>query len=47
MTIIEYIVEADPKTGKKSLFIEGIMLQTEIKNKNGRIYPHDIMGKRS
>ena len=42
---IEYIVEADPKTGKKNVFIEGIMLQTEIKNKNGRIYPHDIMVK--
>ena len=42
---IEYIVEADPKTGKKSVYIEGIMLQTEIKNKNGRIYPHDIMVK--
>ena len=36
---VEYIVEADPQTGKKSVFIEGIMLQTEVKNKNGRIYP--------
>ncbi len=42
---IEYIVEADPKTGKKNVFIEGIMLQTEVKNKNGRIYPKDIMVK--
>ena len=42
---IEYIVEADPKTGKKSVYIEGIMLQTEVKNKNGRIYPKDIMKK--
>ena len=42
---VEYIIEADPKTGKKSVFIEGIMLQTEVKNKNGRIYPKDIMKK--
>ena len=42
---IEYIVEADPKTGKKSVYIEGIMLQTEVKNKNGRIYPKEVMQK--
>ena len=42
---VEYIVEADPKTGKKSVFIEGIMLQTEVKNKNGRIYPKEVMQK--
>ena len=42
---VEYIVEADPKTGKKSVYIEGIMLQTEVKNKNGRIYPKEIMQK--
>ena len=42
---VDYIVEEDPKTGKKSVYIEGIMLQTEVKNKNGRIYPHDIMVK--
>ena len=42
---VDYIVEEDPKTGKKSVYIEGIMLQTEIKNKNGRIYPKAIMQK--
>jgi len=42
---IEYLVEADPKTGKENVFIEGIMLQTEVKNKNGRIYPKEIMQK--
>ena len=42
---IEYLVEQDPKTGKDSVFIEGIMLQTEVKNKNGRIYPKEIMQK--
>lgn len=29
--------------GKKSLFIEGIFLQSAIKNRNGRIYPEGIM----
>ena len=42
---VNYLVEEDPKTGKKNMFIEGIMLQTEVKNKNGRIYPKDIMQK--
>jgi hypothetical protein len=42
---VEYLVEEDPKTGKKNVFIEGIMLQTEVKNKNGRIYPKEIMQK--
>ena len=42
---INYLVEQDPKTGKDSVFIEGIMLQTEVKNKNGRIYPKEIMQK--
>jgi len=27
------------------MFIEGIMLQTEVKNKNGRIYPLEVMKK--
>ena len=31
---IDYLIEQDPKTGKESVFIEGIMLQTEVKNKN-------------
>ncbi len=42
---IEYLLEKDPKTGKDHVFIEGIMLQTEVKNKNGRIYPKEIMQK--
>jgi len=42
---VNYLVEEDPKTGKKNMFIEGIMLQTEVKNKNGRIYPLEVMQK--
>ena len=31
--------------GKKHLYIEGIFLQAEIKNRNGRVYPYDILSK--
>lgn len=42
---IHYITEENPKTGKQDTFIEGVMLQTEVKNKNGRIYPKEVMQK--
>ena len=42
---VNYLVEEDPKTGKKNRYIQGVMLQTEVKNKNGRIYPLDVMQK--
>lgn len=31
--------------GKKALFIEGIFMQADIKNRNGRIYPKHVMSK--
>ena len=34
---VEVIVEQ--RDGKKSMFIEGIFLQGDIKNRNGRMYP--------
>ena len=34
---VEVIVEQ--RNGKKNLFIEGVFLQGEIKNRNGRMYP--------
>jgi hypothetical protein len=42
---VNYLVEINEKTGKKDVYIEGVMLQTEVKNKNGRIYPKEIMAK--
>jgi hypothetical protein len=42
---VNYLVEINEKTGKKDVYIEGVMLQTEVKNKNGRIYPKEIMVK--
>lgn len=40
---VRYITEE--KEGKKTLYIEGVFLQSNIKNRNGRMYPGEIMGK--
>ena len=40
---VRYISEE--KEGKKSLYIEGVFLQSNIKNRNGRMYPGEIMEK--
>ena len=41
---VHYLEEADEK-GKKNYFIEGIFMQGDIKNRNGRVYPKDILAK--
>ena len=38
---VEFIVEESD--GKKSLYIEGIFLQGDIKNRNGRMYPMETL----
>jgi len=35
----------EEKDGEKHLYIEGVFLQSEIKNRNGRIYPLDVLTK--
>ena len=35
----------EEKDGKKTLYIEGVFLQSEIKNRNGRVYPIDVLTK--
>jgi len=35
----------EEKDGKKHLYIEGVFLQSEIKNRNGRIYPFSVLEK--
>jgi len=40
---VEVIVEN--RNGKKSMFIEGIFLQGDIQNRNGRMYPMDTLRK--
>lgn len=42
---IEYLVEADQKTGQKNYFLEGVFLQGNLKNKNGRIYPVNVLAE--
>lgn len=38
---LSYVTEA--ANGKKSVVIEGIFMQAESKNRNGRIYPREVM----
>tara|TARA_B100000003_G_scaffold205040_1_gene218011 strand:+ start:110 stop:760 length:651 start_codon:yes stop_codon:yes gene_type:complete len=38
---VDFIVES--KNGKKSLYIEGVFLQGNIKNRNGRMYPMETL----
>ena len=38
------IVEENEK-GEKDYFIEGIFMQSQIKNRNGRVYPKEVMIK--
>ena len=40
---VEVIVEN--RNGKKNLFIEGVFLQGEIKNRNGRMYPMETLSR--
>ena len=40
---VDFIVEE--KNGKKSMFIEGIFLQGDLKNRNGRMYPMETLRK--
>lgn len=39
------VLTESSEDGKKSYFIEGIFMQGDIKNRNGRIYPSDILEK--
>ena len=38
------IIEQNEK-GEKEYYIEGVFMQSEIKNRNGRVYPKEIMEK--
>ena len=41
---VQYISEAK-EDGKKNYFIEGIFMQGDIKNRNGRMYPAEVLDK--
>ena len=38
---VEFLVEN--KGGKKSMYIEGVFLQADMKNRNGRVYPMETL----
>lgn len=40
---IQYVTEAADEEGKKNYFIEGIFMQGDIKNRNGRVYPSGVI----
>ena len=40
---VEFLVET--RNGKKSMYIEGVFLQGNIKNRNGRMYPTETLRK--
>ena len=42
---VEYITEQDDKTGKKNYKLKGVFMQSEIKNRNGRVYPFEVLDK--
>ena len=39
------VIVEGKEDGKKDYFIEGIFMQSEIKNRNGRIYPKEVIQK--
>ena len=41
---LQYVTEAK-EDGSKNLYIEGIFLQSAIKNRNGRMYPEEVMDR--
>ena len=42
---VNYLIEEDKETGQKNYNLEGVFLQADIKNRNGRIYPVDVLDK--
>ena len=41
---VEYITEEDDN-GKKAFKLKGVFMQDEIKNRNGRVYPMEVLEK--
>ena len=41
VTNAEYLIEE--KNGKKEYKIRGVFLQSNVKNRNGRVYPREIL----
>ena len=41
---VEYICE-EKESGKKNYKIRGIFMQADVKNRNGRVYPMEVLSK--
>ena len=44
-TIEDVKLITEEKNGKKLLYIEGVFLQSELKNRNGRMYPFPVLDR--
>ena len=44
---VSFITEANEETGNKTYYIEGIIMQGDVKNRNGRFYPKEILMRES
>jgi len=44
-TIENVQILTEEKDGKKLLYIEGVFLQSELKNRNGRMYPFEVLNR--
>ena len=44
-TIEDVKLITEEKNGKKLLYIEGVFLQSELKNRNGRMYPFGVLNR--
>ena len=44
-TIEDVKLITEEKDGKKLLYIEGVFLQSELKNRNGRMYPFSVLDR--
>ena len=42
---VNYITEETEDGNGKNYFIEGIIMQGDIKNRNGRMYPSSVLAK--
>ena len=40
---VQYLIELDEESGKKRHYIEGVFMPSEIKNRNGRMYPRAVL----
>ena len=43
--IVDVQFVTEESNGKKSHFIEGVFLQSDIRNRNGRLYPFDTLNR--